>query len=108
MVKSGNPEAALGGADKILDLYEDKRKYGKCSDKEKRTAVDYYFSYERDALKIVKVLGYPSRAVLIEWVKELSPEEKIWAVMESCWGNLKISQIVEIYNVSHFCCLYMA
>ena len=100
------------------DLHEGKRKYSKYSDKEKRTAVDYYFSNDKNALKTVKELGYPSRPLLLQWVNELYPEEterrckyfkphvrcsqeeKIQAVMESCKGNLKISQIAEIYNVT--------
>ena len=68
-------------------------------------------------MKTVKDLGYPSRPLLVQWIKELHPEEerrcklfkpyvrcsqeeKIQAVMESCKGNLKISQIAEIYGVT--------
>ena len=69
-------------------------------------------------MKTVKDLGYPSRPLLVHWVKELHPEEgkrrcksfkphvrcsqeeKIQAVMESCKGNLKVSQIAEIYGVT--------
>ena len=100
------------------DLHKDRKKVSKYSDKEKRDAVDYYFSHDRNALKTVKNLGYPSRPLLIQWVKELFPEEdkrrcksfkphvrcsqeeKIQAVMESCKGNLKIAQIAEIYGVT--------
>lgn len=100
------------------DLHHGRKKVSKYSDKEKRVAVDYYFSHDRNALKTVKSLGYPSRPLLLEWVKKLYPEEgerrcksfkphvrcsqeeKIQAVMESCKGNLKISQIAEIYNVT--------
>ena len=99
------------------DLHKERTKWFKYSDKEKRLAVDYYFEHGRNALKTVKALGYPSRPLLIEWVKELDPEEgkrrcksfkspvrcsheeQIQAVMESCKGNLKISQIAEIYGV---------
>ena len=100
------------------DLHQGRKKYSKYTDKEKRVAVDYYFSHDRNALKTVKSLGYPSRTLLLEWVTELYPEEgerrcksfkspvrcsqeeKIQAVMESCKGNLKITQIAEIYNVT--------
>ena len=100
------------------DLHQGRKKVSKFSDKEKRDAVDYYFSHDCNALKTVKNLGYPSRPLLIQWVKELYPEEgerccksfkphvrcsqeeKIQAVMESCRGNLKISQIAEIYGVT--------
>ena len=100
------------------DLHKERTKWLKYSDKEKRIAVDYYFENGRNALKTVKALGYPSRPLLVEWVKELNPEEgerrcksfkphvrcsqeeKIQAVMESCKGNLKICQIAEIYGVT--------
>ena len=100
------------------DLHLGRKKVSKYSDKEKRIAVDCYFSNGCNALKTVEYLGYPSRTLLVAWVKELSPEEgerrcksfkphvrcsqqeKIQAVMESCKGNLKISQIAEIYNVT--------
>ena len=100
------------------DLHKGRKKVSKFTDKEKRVAVDYYFSHDRNALQTVKALGYPSRPLLVQWVNELYPEEgerrcnhfkapvrcsqeeKIQAVMESCKGNLKISQIAEIYNVT--------
>lgn len=100
------------------DLHQGRKKVSKYSAKEKRDAVDYYFSHDRNALKTVKTLGYPSRPLLIEWVKELHPEEgerrckafkapvrcsqeeKIQAVIESCKGNLSIMQIAQIYGVT--------
>lgn len=100
------------------DLHQGRKKVSKYSDKEKRDAVDYYFSHNRNALKTVKALGYPSRPLLVEWVKELHPkegerrckafkapvrcsqEEKIQAVMESCKGNLTVMQVAQIYGVT--------
>ena len=100
------------------DLHHGRKKVSKYSDKEKRIAVDYYFDHGRNALQTVRELGYPSRPLLVEWVRELYPaegerrckafkphvrcsqEEKIQAVMESCKGNLKITQIAELYNVT--------
>ncbi len=100
------------------DLHQGRKKVSKYSDKEKRIAVDYYFAHNRNALQTVKALGYPSRPLLVQWVNELCPEEgerrcksfkpyvkcsqeeKIQAVMESCKGDLKISQIAEMYNVT--------
>lgn len=100
------------------DLHHGRRKVSKFSNKEKRIAVDYYFSHGRNALQTVKTLGYPSRSLLVKWVKELYPEEgkrrckafkpyvrcsqeeKIQAVMESCKGNLKVNQIAAIYGVT--------
>ncbi len=100
------------------DLHKGRKKVSKFSDREKRDAVDYYFARDRNVLQTVKALGYPSRPLLMQWVKELFPEEgnrrcksfkphvrcsqeeKIQAVMESCKGNLKIAQIAEIYGVT--------
>lgn len=100
------------------DLHHGRKKVSKFTDKEKRIAVDYYFSHDRNALKTVRELGYPSRPLLVAWVKELYPEEgerrcksfkpyvrcsqeeKIQAVIESCKGNLKLGQIAEIYGVA--------
>ena len=99
------------------DIHKERIKWLKYSDKEKCIAVDYYFEHGRNALQTVKALGYPSRPLLMKWVKELYPEEEIHcksfkspvrcsyeeqvqAVMESCKGNLKISQIAEIYGVT--------
>ena len=57
------------------DLYSGRKKYYKYSDKEKRRAVDYYFSHEKNIKKTVRELGDPSRPLLLKWIQELSPEE---------------------------------
>ena len=57
------------------DLHQGRKKVSKYSDKEKRDTVDYYFSHECNALKTVRELGYPRRPLLVQWVKELYPEE---------------------------------
>ena len=57
------------------DLHREHIKYSKFTDEEKRTAIDYYFNHGRNALKTVKDLGYPSRTLLNNWIKELCPEE---------------------------------
>lgn len=99
------------------DLHQGRKKVSKFSDQEKRAAVDYYFSHGKNIQKTVKELGYPSRPLLAAWVKELCPaeerrcktykpyvrysqEEIIQAVTESCKGNIPISKIAEIYNVT--------
>lgn len=100
------------------DLHQVHKKYSKFTDAQKRTAIDYYFSHGRNALKTVRELGYPSRTLLCSWVKEFSPEDggrrcnprkpgikcsqedKIRAVVESCKGNLTVAQIAEIYGVT--------
>lgn len=100
------------------DLHREHKKYSKFTDEEKRIAIDYYFSHGRNALKTVRDLGYPSRTLLNSWVQEFasedeksscnsrkpsikcSQEDKIRAVVESCKGELKFSQIAEIYGVT--------
>lgn len=57
------------------DLHSKKIKYSKFTDVEKRNAIDYYFEHGRYALRTVKALGYPSRPLLISWIKDLYPEE---------------------------------
>lgn len=57
------------------DLHTGKKKYSKYSDKDKRIAADYYLQNEKNALKTVKDLGYPSRPLLISSVNELFPTE---------------------------------
>ena len=98
------------------DLHQGRKKVSKYTDKEKRDAVDYYFSHGCNALKTVQTLGYPSRPLLMEWVNELRPaekrcksskphvrcsqEEKIQAVLESCKCTLKLKQKSKIYCVN--------
>ncbi|MDE8682686.1 IS3 family transposase, partial [Blautia schinkii] len=57
------------------DLHKGRKKVSKFSYREKRDAVDYYFARDRNVLQTVKSLGYPSRPLLMQWVKELFPEE---------------------------------
>jgi putative transposase len=99
-------------------LHEQKVKYSKYTDHEKRVAVDYYYKYNQNALRTVLELGYPSRPLLMSWVKELNPnhaeehckvfkshvrcshEEQIKAVIESCKGILTVREIADIYKVT--------
>lgn len=100
------------------DLHSKKIKYSKYTDVEKRNAIDYYFEHGSNALRTVKALGYPSRPLLISWIKDLYPEEierrckntktyvrcsqqdREKAVIESCKGNLSVAEIAAIYNVT--------
>ena len=100
------------------DLHFKKKKYNKYTDEEKRIAVSYFLSHGQNALKTVAELGYPSRPLLMSWVKEMRPivierrcksrkssvkysqEEKMQAVMESYTGKLKVAEIAEIYGVT--------
>lgn len=99
-------------------LHGQKRRYSKYSDGEKERAVRHYMENGKNLLQTVKTLGYPSRPLLKEWVESYDPaeaerrcqvfkshvrctqEQREQAVRESCRGNLTISQIAAIYNVT--------
>lgn len=72
----------------------------------------------KNLLQTVKALGYPSRPLLKSWVETFdsaeaerrcqifkshvrcTQEQREQAVRESCRGNLTISEIAAIYNVT--------
>lgn len=99
-------------------LHPYKRRYSKYSAEQKTHAVRYYMEHGLNILQTVKVLGYPSRPLLKAWIEEKEPaeaekrcqtskpyvrctqEERERAVLESCQGDLKIQEIVAIYNVT--------
>lgn len=81
-------------------------------------AIRHYMENGKNAIQTVKALGYPSRPLLKVWVEEFNPDEaekrcqtfkphvrctheqQMQAVRESCRGDLKISEIAAIYNVT--------
>lgn len=99
-------------------LHAQKHRYSKYSDEEKERAIQYYLKNGKNILQTVKVLGYPSRPLLKAWIKEYNPleaerrcqtfkphvrcteEQQLQAVRESCRGDLTISEIAAIYNVT--------
>ena len=99
-------------------LHAQKHRYSKYSDEEKERAIQYYLKNGKSVLQTVKVLGYPSRPLLKAWIKEYNPleaerrcqtfkphvrcteEQQLQAVRESCRGDLTISEITAIYNVT--------
>ncbi len=99
-------------------LHAQKYRYSKYSDGEKERAIQYYMKDGKNILQTVKVLGYPSRPLLKSWIKEYNPveterrcqtfkphvrctgEQQLQAVRESCRGDLTISEIAAIYNVT--------
>lgn len=99
-------------------LHTQKYRFSKYSDEEKECAIQYYMENGKNVLQTVKALGYPSRPLLKAWIKEYNPreaerrcqafkphvrctkEQQIQAVRESCRGDLKISEIAAIYNVT--------
>ena len=55
------------------DKYNRKPKY---SDFQKKLAVNYYLEHGKNKSRTVRELGYPSRAILIQWVDELAFDQK--------------------------------
>src|SRR5699024_12704503 len=48
----------------------------KYTDKEKRKAVNHYLEFGKCYTRTCKMLGYPSRGLLTQWVKELAPQPR--------------------------------
>jgi transposase InsO family protein/transposase-like protein len=55
---------------------ESRTKWFKFSEEQKRAAVKHFLNNGRNASETVRALGYPSRTLLGEWVKELAPNER--------------------------------
>lgn len=99
-------------------LHARKCRYSKYSNNEKERAIRYYMENGKNILHTVKTLGYPSRPLLKTWIEKYDPEEaekrcqifkphvrctqeqQEQAVRESCRGDLTISEIAAIYNVT--------
>jgi len=55
-------------------LHKQYLKKPKYSQSQKEAAVNYYLEHGRNITQTAKVLGYPARAVLRGWIRELAPE----------------------------------
>lgn len=107
--------------------YQEYREYGdlhrsfpsnpKFSSEQKRTAVDYYFEHGGNVSRTVRVLGYPSRTLLTQWIDELRPgmrktpvrsgnglrftqEQKRRAVIDLCSRTGSASEVAETIGVT--------
>ena len=58
------------------DVKKEITRRSKYSDKEKRKAVNHYLEYGKCYSRTCRMLGYPSRALLTQWVKELAPQPR--------------------------------
>lgn len=58
------------------DIKKEITRRPKYSDKEKRKAVNHYLEYGKCYSRTCRMLGYPSRALLTQWVKELAPQPR--------------------------------
>ncbi|WP_226847412.1 hypothetical protein [Bifidobacterium lemurum] len=53
-------------------------RYARCTDEQKRAAVDHYLGHGRRASRTMRMLGYPkSRDLLVRWIDELAPGERL-------------------------------
>ena len=94
----------------------------KYSGVQKEVAVKHYMEHGKCASRTIRGLGYPSRALLKQWVTELCPEEKPHcsagrslvhltkeqkeaAVMELCTKDENVQEIASRYQVSR-CSIY--
>lgn len=50
-------------------------KYSKYSAKQRRIAIDHYYKHGRCVSRTVRMLGYPSRTLLKEWLVQAHPED---------------------------------
>jgi len=83
---------------------------------QKKAAVQYYLEHGRYFSRTIKALGYPSRPVLREWVRELVPdyqkkrvgcsrrkftqEEKKEAVIDLCTRTSAAKDIAKKHGIS--------
>lgn len=98
-------------------LHKSYKKAVRFTEKQKLYAVQYYIKHGKNASKTVKVLGYPSRQTLINWLDEAFPtrkkrclsknsmvecpqETKEQAVIDFCARQGTAQQIAETHNVS--------
>lgn len=51
-------------------------KHPKYSSDQMKGAVDYYLEHGRNITRTVRVIGYPTRGILREWIDELAPGER--------------------------------
>ena len=97
-----------------------KRKYSK---EQMQSAVNHYLHNGRNISHTIRELGYPSRVLLVEWIKELAPnqyrkycvsgkpliksslETKIEAVKELLSRDTTAAEVAKTFNVKR-CSLY--
>ena len=86
--------------------------YVKYTQEQKETAVDYYNNHGRSISRTIRVLGYPSRVLLVKWIKEISPdtrklkrkplqysqEQKRQAVVDLCSREGTAEEIAQKYG----------
>src|SRR5690625_2996165 len=58
------------------DVKKELTRRSKYTNKEKRKAVNHYLEFGKCYSRTCRMLGYPSRALLTQWVKELAPQPR--------------------------------
>src|SRR5699024_7377432 len=58
------------------DIKKEITRRSKYTDKEKHQAVNHYLEFGKCYSRTCRMLGYPSRALLTKWVKELAPQAR--------------------------------
>lgn len=103
------------------DLHQVSTRRAKYTDEQRRTAVEYWLTHGKCVSDTIEHLGYPSRPLLTNWIREdmpeefeprklgevihLSDDEKASAVREMNAGTVSVRSIAEKYGVST-CSLY--
>jgi transposase InsO family protein/transposase-like protein len=58
------------------DVKKEITRRSKYTEKQKQTAVDHYLEYGKCYSRTIRMLGYPSRALLTNWVMEMAPQSR--------------------------------
>ena len=99
------------------ELVKEGEPYRKYTAEQRSVAVKHYLEHGKCVLRTVRILGYPSRPLLTQWIKEdvpketrpctkgqslvhLSKEQKEQAVLELCTREGSAQEIADKYNVS--------
>jgi putative transposase len=99
------------------DLKKERPRPQKFSNEQKETAVNYYMEHGKCVSRAIRALGYPSRTLLKQWIRERYPEElprcyskrplvystkeqKEAAVLELCQRDKTVDEIASENNVS--------
>lgn len=58
------------------DVKKEITRRSKYTEKQKQAAVDHYLEYGKCYSRTIRMLGYPSRALLTNWVIEMAPQSR--------------------------------
>ena len=100
-------------------LINNSEPYTKYTDEQRSIAVKYYLEHGKCISRTCRVLGYPSRPLLTQWIKEdvpeeirpctqsrslvhLSKEQKEQVAIELCTRDGSAQEIADKYNVSRY------